>query len=76
MICVSCREKHGMDKIKTYPNGRIEFLRCDLCNSAFFQSFPKYERKTMPADYRDDWQDVNDYDEKDIRFDKNKPYRF
>lgn len=68
MICVSCRKKHGMDMPKTYPKGRLEFLRCELCNSAFFQSFPKHDRRVMPQDWRDDWQDVNDVDESDLRF--------
>ena len=75
MICAACREKHGMEKIVPHPDGRIEFLRCDLCKSAFFQSFPKKDRRVLPQDWRDDWADVNDYDERDLRFDKDKPDR-
>ena len=75
MICADCRAKHGMHKIKNHPNGRVEFLRCDLCGQAFFMSFPNKERKVLPSDYRDDWQDVNEVTERDLRFDRSKPYR-
>lgn len=64
-----------MDKPKVYPRGRVEFMRCDLCNRAFFQSFPVSERKVLPSDYRDDWLDNNEVTERDLYFDRNKPHR-
>lgn len=69
MICGECRKKHGMDPIVPHPDGRVEFLRCDICNGAFFQSFPNKDRRVMAADYRDDWIDVNEVDESDLKFD-------
>ena len=64
-----------MEPIKPHPDGRVEFLRCDLCNAAFYQAFAKRDRRVLPQDWRDDWEDVNDFDERDLRFDKDKPDR-
>ena len=84
MICNACRRKNSLALIVAHGDGLPILTRCEMCQNMFaFQKthgldyrnlLPKnrkkrVERPVFNQDYKDDWQDVNDYEERDLRFD-------
>lgn len=84
MICNACRTKNNLALIVAHGDGLPILTRCEMCQNMFaFQKthgldyrnlLPKnrkqrVERPVFNQDYKDDWQDVNDYEERDLRFD-------
>lgn len=84
MICNACRKKNNLALIVAYGDGLPILTRCEMCKNMFaFQKshgldyrnlLPKNnkkraERPTFHRDYKDDWLDVNEFTEKDLRFD-------
>lgn len=84
MICNACRRKNNLALIVAHGDGLPILTRCEMCQNMFaFQKthgldyrnlLPKnrkqrVERPVFNQDYKDDWQDVNDYEERDLRFD-------
>lgn len=84
MICNACRTKNNLALIVAHGDGLPILTRCEMCQNMFaFQKthgldyrnlLPKnrkqrVERPVFNQDYKDDWQDVNDYEERELRFD-------
>lgn len=84
MICNACRRKNNLALIVAHGDGLPILTRCEMCQNMFaFQKshgldyrnlLPKNkkkraERPTFHRDYKDDWLDVNEFTEKDLRFD-------